>query len=149
MHARGERLVLSNGCFDLLHLGHVRYLQSARVLGDALAVAINSDRSLRQLKGPGRPITPQEERAEIVAALQCVEFVTVFDGPTAAPLVELVRPALYVKGGDYSDDPSSPRFPPEGTAVQAYGGKIAIIPLEPGYSTSSLLERVCSTVARE
>ena len=134
--------MLTNGCFDLLHVGHVRYLESARRMGDALVVAVNSDRSVRKLKGELRPITPEAERAEIVAALACVDFVTVFDDSTALALIRTVRPAVYVKGGDYSDDSSSPRFPAEGTQVRSYGGEIVILPLERGHSTSLLVARL-------
>jgi rfaE bifunctional protein nucleotidyltransferase chain/domain len=116
--------VLTNGCFDLLHVGHVRYLQSARRLGHALAVAINSDNSVRALKGPPRPLTPEKERAEIVAALACVTYVTLFDCTTAVSLIEVVQPAVYVKGGDYSSESTSSRFPPEARAVHGYGGEV-------------------------
>src|SRR5437588_4966820 len=93
-HQARERSVLTNGCFDLLHLGHVRYLQEARALGDFLIVGLNSDTSTRLLKGPGRPLMPEDERAEILAALTCIDYVTVFDEPTAGPLVELLQPAI-------------------------------------------------------
>lgn len=142
MRAEGKRLVLTNGCFDLLHVGHVRYLKEARRLGDALAVGVNSDRSVRALKGPGRPVTPEDERAEILAALECLDFVTVFDEDTAELLVDEVKPAVYVKGGDYSSDPNDPRFPPEGRLVTAYGGSVAVIDYLPGHSTSALLQRL-------
>src|ERR1051326_1496898 len=97
----GEQGVFTNGCFDLLHLGHVRYLQEARDLGDFLIVGLNSDSSTRALKGPGRPLVPEEERAEILAALTCIDYVTIFNEPTASELLELLQPAIYVKGGDY------------------------------------------------
>src|SRR5712692_4690687 len=95
----GERGVFTNGCFDLLHLGHVRYLQQARALGDFLILGLNDDAGVRSLKGPGRPLVPQAERAEILAALMCIDYITVFAEPTAGPLVALLQPALYVKGG--------------------------------------------------
>jgi rfaE bifunctional protein nucleotidyltransferase chain/domain len=139
MRAEGRSLVLTNGCFDLLHVGHVRYLQAARALGDALAVGLNSDTSVRHLKGPGRPLTPQAERAEILGALACVDHVVIFDGDTAVELAHAVQPAIYVKGGDYSADPDDPRFPVEGTAVRSYGGRVAIVDYTPGHSTSSLV----------
>lgn len=136
---RGQRLVLTNGCFDLLHVGHVRYLQRARTLGDALAVGINSDRSARRIKGEGRPLTPEAERAEILAALECVDFVTIFDEGTATKLVQEVRPDVYVKGGDYPSDPAHPDFPVEGHAVRSYGGSVSIVDYVPGHSTSGIL----------
>ena len=142
MAADGRRLVLTNGCFDLLHVGHVRYLGAARDLGDALAVAVNSDASTRRLKGPGRPITDQEDRAEVLAALEAVDFVTIFDEDTAAELVSEVRPDIYVKGGDYAADPGDPRFPPEGRIVAGYGGEVRTIEFIPGRSTTSLIERM-------
>lgn len=136
---RDARLVLTNGCFDLLHVGHVRYLAAARALGDALAVAVNSDRSVQRLKGEGRPLIPQDERAEILAALESVDFVVVFDEDSAEEVVAHVRPAVYVKGGDYSGSPLDANFPPEGHVVNAYGGEVAIVPYEHGHSTSGLL----------
>lgn len=142
MRNSGQRLVLTNGCFDLLHIGHVRYLAQARALGDALAVGLNSDTSTHKLKGPGRPITPEDERAEILYSLKSVNFVTIFDEDTATELVEAVQPSVYVKGGDYSRDPESTRFPIEGTAVALYGGEIRIIDYVPGRSTSGILNKL-------
>src|SRR5438270_11134013 len=98
----GERGFFTNGCFDLLHLGHVRYLQQARALGDFLVLGLNDDAGTRALKGPGRPLVPQAERAEILAALTCVDYITIFTEPTAGPLVALLQPTVYVKGGDYA-----------------------------------------------
>src|SRR5436853_1256031 len=98
----GERAVFTNGCFDLLHLGHVRYLQEARNLGDFLILGLNSDKSIRTLKGPARPLVSQDERAEIMAALSCIDYVTIFGETTANALLDLLRPAIYVKGGDYA-----------------------------------------------
>ena len=126
------RLVLTNGTFDILHVGHVRYLEAARGMGDILVVGINSDASARGNKGPGRPVVPQDERAEIVAALRCVDYATIFDEPTAVHLVETLRPDIYVKGGDY--DGSKPL--PEAEAVHAYGGEVRIVPFVPGHSAS-------------
>ncbi|MGH2448185.1 MAG: adenylyltransferase/cytidyltransferase family protein [Chloroflexota bacterium] len=140
LRSAGGRLVLTNGCFDLLHVGHIRYLQQARQLGDALAVGINSDASVRRIKGPGRPVTPQDERAEIVAALECVDFVCLFDEETAADLVAEIRPAVYAKGGDYSSRQDDENFPVEGHVAHAYGGEVRILDLVPGHSTSALLE---------
>ncbi len=133
--ATGKRLVLTNGTFDILHVGHVRYLQAARAMGDILVVGINSDASARGYKGPNRPVVPQDERAEIVAALRCVDFVTIFDEPTAIGLVQALHPDIYVKGGDY--DGSKPL--PEAEAVRAYGGEVRIVPFVPGHSASRII----------
>jgi len=132
-------VVLTNGTFDLLHVGHVRYLQEARDLGDVLVVGINSDASVRGYKGAGRPVVPQDERAEIVAALRCVDYVTIFDEPTATHLVETLQPDIYVKGGDYS--PGAKPLP-EAEAVLSYGGEVKIIPFVQGHSASDLIQRV-------
>ena len=143
----GEKGVFTNGCFDLLHLGHVHYLQEARSLGDFLIVGLNSDESARSLKGPGRPLVPEAERAEILAALTCVDYVTIFEEPIASPLVELLRPAIYVKGGDYAREGSTlnkvdtSRLP-EAKVVQAYGGIVRLIPYVPHHSTSELIEAI-------
>ncbi|HZU12838.1 MAG TPA: adenylyltransferase/cytidyltransferase family protein [Chloroflexota bacterium] len=142
MRREGKRLVLTNGCFDLLHVGHVRYLQAARAMGDALAVALNSDASVRLLKGPGRPVTPEGERAEVLAALCAVDFVTIFDDERATNVVAQVRPDIYVKGGDYSADPTSPDFPVEARTALEYGAEVRIVPYIPGRSTSELLRRL-------
>jgi rfaE bifunctional protein nucleotidyltransferase chain/domain len=137
----GKRLVLTNGCFDLLHLGHVRYLEAARRLGDALAVGVNTDASVRRLKGEGRPINPEQERAEVVAALAAVDWVVLFPEDTATELVRALSPAIYVKGGDYSDDPASEGFPVEGHEVMAHGGIVRIVELVPGWSTTDIIRR--------
>jgi rfaE bifunctional protein nucleotidyltransferase chain/domain len=133
------RVILTNGTFDLLHIGHVRYLQEARALGDILIVGINSDASVRGYKGPGRPVVPQSERAEIVAALRCVDYVTIFDEPTATHLVESLQPDIYVKGGDYS--PGAKPLPEAGS-VLSYGGQVKIIPFVEGHSASDLIRKV-------
>jgi len=145
---RGERGVFTNGCFDLLHLGHVRYLQQARELGDFLILGLNSDASTRRLKGPGRPLVPQEERAEILAALACIDYVTIFDEPTAGPLVALLQPTIYVKGGDYASaqsgtacEPDTSRLP-EAKVVREYGGIVRLIPYLPGHSTTELIAAI-------
>src|SRR5438034_8490850 len=104
LRAAGKKLVATNGCFDLLHVGHVRYLQAARALGDALAVGLNGDQSVRELKGIGRPVNNESDRAEVLAALECVDFVTIFPEKRATRFIEAARPAIYVKGGDYSSD---------------------------------------------
>jgi D-beta-D-heptose 7-phosphate kinase/D-beta-D-heptose 1-phosphate adenosyltransferase len=144
-HQAGERSVLTNGCFDLLHLGHIRYLQEARALGDFLIVGLNNDAGVRLLKGPGRPLLAEMERAEILAALACIEYVTIFAEPTAGPLVELLRPSIYVKGGDYANaqgsEPDTSRLP-EAKAVQAYGGIVRLIPYLPHHSTTELIAAI-------
>jgi len=143
--AAGERAVFTNGCFDLLHLGHVRYLQEARNLGDFLILALNSDESVRMLKGPARPLVPEDERAEILAALSCIDYVTIFGEATANALLDLLRPAIYVKGGDYAatqdGTPDSSRLP-EAQVVRAYGGVIRLIAYVPGHSTSELMAAI-------
>src|SRR2546423_1862094 len=119
----GERAVFTNGCFDLLHLGHVRYLQEARGLGEFLVLGLNGDESVRQLKGAGRPLVPEQERAEILASLTCIDYVTIFPEVTANALLELLRPAIYVKGADYVGGPDgTPDLArlPEAKVVQAY-----------------------------
>ena len=139
LHAQGHKLVLTNGCFDLLHTGHVRYLQAARALGDALAVAINGDDSVRVLKGEGRPLNTESDRTEIVAALACVDYVVTFPEVRVTRLIEKVRPSIYVKGGDYT--PAS-LHPEERSALERVGAEIRILPFEPGHSTSGLIERM-------
>jgi len=139
LRAQGRNLVLTNGCFDLLHVGHVRYLQAARALGDALAVAINGDDSVRALKGAGRPLNTEGDRAEVVAALDCVDYVVIFQQVRLTPVIGKVRPSTYVKGGDYT--PAS-LDPEERAALEKIGAKIRIVPFERGHSTSGLLERI-------
>lgn len=136
LDGRGEKLVLTNGCFDLLHVGHVRYLQAARELGFALAVAINGDASVRALKGPTRPVNPEHDRAEVLAALACVDFVTVFKEVRLTGLIRTLRPHIYAKGGDYTPDSL---FGGEREALQAVGADIRILPLVPGRSTTNIL----------
>lgn len=132
-------LVFTNGHFDLLHVGHVRYLQAARALGDALLVGLNSDPSTLARK-PGRPIVPQEERAELLAALGCVDAVVIFDDLTAEALVEALRPDVYAKGGDWNQ-PGGPR-PPEAAVVERHGGRVIFLPYLPDRSTTRLIERI-------
>ena len=134
--ARGERIVATNGCFDLLHVGHVRYLQAARTLGDCLVVGLNSDNSVRRLKGLGRPLLPGEERAELLAALSCVDYVVLFEDDTAADLVGALRPDVYVKGGDYA--PGNKPLP-EAEVVASYGGQVVLVPMTPGRATSTII----------
>jgi D-glycero-beta-D-manno-heptose 1-phosphate adenylyltransferase len=134
-----RKLVLTNGCFDLLHVGHVRYLKQARALGDFLAVAVNGDASVRALKGQGRPITPEADRAEVLAALASVDFVTIFHQQRAAEVIAAVQPAIYVKGGDYTSERLNSE---ELAALKRVGAEIKIVPLVPGKSTSGLLQRL-------
>lgn len=139
--AAGQRVVFTNGCFDLLHRGHVRCLAAAAELGDVLVVGLNSDASVRALKQAGRPLVPQDERAEVVAALESVDYVVVFDEPTAENLVRAIRPDVYVKGGDYAD-----REPPEAAIARALGGEFRLLEYVPGSSTSELLRRLRSSL---
>ena len=139
MEAAGQRLVFTNGCFDLLHAGHVRYLRQARGLGEALAVGLNSDRSVRELKGEGRPVNAEEDRAEVLAALGCVDYVVIFDGKRATDVLSTVRPHLYAKGGDYTADSLDPE---ERAALDKAGTEIRILPLVPGRSTTSTMGRI-------
>jgi rfaE bifunctional protein nucleotidyltransferase chain/domain len=139
MRENGRKLVFTNGCFDLLHVGHVRYLQAARALGDALLVAINGDESVRALKGEGRPLNRAEDRAELVAALESVDHVVIFPEVRATQLLATVRPAIYVKGGDYTKDSLHAE---ERAALEQIGTEIRILPFEAGHSTSGLLEKI-------
>jgi rfaE bifunctional protein nucleotidyltransferase chain/domain len=139
MREDGRKLVFTNGCFDLLHVGHVRYLEAARALGDALLVAINGDESVRALKGEGRPLNRAEDRAELIAALECVDHVVIFPEVRATQLLEVVRPAIYVKGGDYTKDSLHAE---ERAALEQIGAEIRILPFEAGHSTSGLLEKI-------
>ncbi len=136
--ARGQRLVFTNGCFDLLHVGHVRYLQAARALGDALVVAVNGDASVRALKGPTRPVNGEEDRAEVLAALACVDAVTIFHEERVTDLVRAIRPQVYAKGGDYT---VASLDAGERAALEEIGAEIRILPLVPGKSTTAILER--------
>jgi len=139
LRAQSRKLVLTNGCFDLLHTGHVRYLQAARALGDALVVAINGDESVGALKGEGRPMNTERDRAEVVAALQCVDYVVIFPEVRVTRLLEKVRPAIYVKGGDYTP---ATLHPEERAALDRIDAEIRILPFEPGHSTSALIEKM-------
>src|SRR5580700_99483 len=133
----GRRVVFTNGCFDLLHPGHVRCLAEARALGDVLVVAINSDRSVRGNKGPERPLVPQQDRAEVLAALGCVDYVTIFDELTPRELISRVLPNILVKGADWPIDQVIGR-----EEVEAAGGRVISIALAPGYSTTNLLQKI-------
>ena len=137
LQARGRRLVFTNGVFDLLHPGHVRYLQDARSLGDALMVGVNSDRSVRANKGVDRPITPERERSEVLLALACVDAAVIFDDETPLMLIGKVQPDILVKGADWAHDDIVGR-----DVVEARGGRVVRIDLAPGHSTTELIRRV-------
>ena len=137
LRADGRRLVFTNGCFDVLHVGHVRYLTRARTLGDALVVAINSDRTVRELKGPGRPVMNETERAEMLAALRAVDYVTIFDDLSPRSLIAAVLPDVLVKGGDYALDEIHGR-----EEVEAAGGRVVALPFVEGASTTGIIERI-------
>ncbi len=163
LRARGVRIVFTNGVFDLLHLGHLRYLRQARSLGDLLVVGVNSDESTRQLKGPRRPLVPDAERAELLAALDCVDYVTIFGERTAEATLTLLQPEVYVKGADYAesanrqqdtladaeelrralaDDAGLAERLPEARIVADYGGSLALLAYLPGHSTSDLIDLI-------
>lgn len=136
---KGRRLVFTNGCFDVLHVGHARYLEAARALGDALLVAINGDESVCRLKGEGRPLNGEGERAELIAAFACVDHVVIFPEVRATAVLEKVQPSIYVKGGDYTPATLDSE---ERAALERAGTEIRILPFEPGYSTSRLVEKL-------
>ena len=133
----GRRIVFTNGCFDLLHPGHVRSLEQARALGDVLIVGLNSDAGVRQLKGEARPVIPERERAEILAALECVDAVVIFEDPTPREVISRLLPDVLVKGGDWPGDQIVGR-----EEVEAAGGRVVSIPVVPGYSTSEILQKI-------
>jgi D-glycero-beta-D-manno-heptose 1-phosphate adenylyltransferase len=137
LRAQGRRVVLANGCFDLLHVGHVRYLAAARALGDVLFVGLNSDAAVARLKGRGRPLAPASERAEILSALRAVDHVVVFDEDTADRLVALLRPAVHAKGTDYTD-----ATVPEAASVRAAGGRVAIVGDPKAHATRDLIATI-------
>jgi rfaE bifunctional protein nucleotidyltransferase chain/domain len=138
--AKGHRIVFTNGCFDLMHIGHTRYLEAARSLGDVLVVGVNSDASVRTLKkGPGRPIVPEAQRAEVLAALGCVDYVVIFDEPDPERLISELQPDVLVKGGDWPVDRIVGRV-----IVEARGGAVRTIPLVSGVSTTELLKKIAS-----
>jgi D-glycero-beta-D-manno-heptose 1-phosphate adenylyltransferase len=140
LRSAGRRIVATNGCFDLLHIGHVRYLQSARALGDVLVVGLNSDRSVHELKGAGRPVTNESDRAEILAAMECVDVVTIFPETRATKFLAMARPAVYVKGGDYTAETLDQE---DRNFLKQIGATIRFVSFQEGYSTSELLERIC------
>jgi len=137
LKAKGKRVVFTNGCFDLLHIGHIRYLEKAKSLGDILVVGVNSDHSVRGLKGPDRPILPEEERAEILSGLWCVDYVTVFNEPTPLELISSLQPHFLVKGGDWSKATTVGR-----EVVEKSGGEVVILPFVEGSSTSNVIETI-------
>ncbi|GLI34023.1 D-glycero-beta-D-manno-heptose 1-phosphate adenylyltransferase [Desulforhabdus amnigena] len=137
LHGRGRRIVFTNGCFDLLHVGHLRYLEAARELGDHLVVGVNSDASVQQIKGSLRPITVESERVEMVAALHCVDYVTLFATPDPLPLIKLLKPDVLVKGADWAIDRIV-----GASEVLSWGGEIARIPLVPESSTTRIIDRI-------
>ena len=133
----GARIVFANGCFDLLHVGHVRYLEAAKALGDILVVGVNSDEQARKLKGEGRPLLPQNQRAEIVASLEAVDFVTIFEEPTVEQLLLALKPDIHAKGTDYTEDSV-----PERDVVRSYGGRVAIVGDPKNHSSSEIIDKV-------
>jgi D-glycero-beta-D-manno-heptose 1-phosphate adenylyltransferase len=143
LHEAGQTLVFTNGHFDLLHVGHLDYLERARSLGDALIVGVNGDDSTARLKGRGRPLVPADERARLLAALAPVSAVVIFEQNTANVLIDALRPQVYAKGGDYAPDAHGSAKPlPERTLVEAYGGRVVLIDYLPNHSTSALIARV-------
>jgi glycerol-3-phosphate cytidylyltransferase len=140
LRSQGQKIVFTNGCFDILHVGHVRYLNAARELGDCLIVGLNNDASVRQLKGPTRPVNDEADRAEVLAGLTAVSYVVVFSEETAENLVAEIRPAIYAKGGDYSVD----RLPPEAKIVAAHGGQTVFLPEVAGRSTTNIIRKMAS-----
>lgn len=136
LRCSGKKIVFTNGCFDILHVGHVRYLKQAKALGDALIVGLNSDESVAKIKGEGRPIIAQDERAEVVSALSCVDCVVLFDESRPDSIIGELRPDVHVKGGDYKLEDI-----PEKEVVESYGGKVVLIP-DTGHSTSDIIARI-------
>jgi rfaE bifunctional protein nucleotidyltransferase chain/domain len=137
LRAAGKKIVFTNGVFDLLHVGHLRYLQEARALGDALLVGVNSDRSVRLIKGPDRPINAEAERAEVLEALACVDAVLIFDEPTPRELIAALQPDVLVKGADWGMDAIVGR-----DIVEAGGGRVVRVAIEPGHSTTTIVDRI-------
>ena len=137
LKASGKMVVFANGCFDLLHVGHIRYLQSARQLGDLLIVGLNSDESVRRLKGPQRPLMPEDERAEILAALACVDFIVIFQESTVERLLKVLKPDIQCKGTDYTEETV-----PEREVVRSYGGRVAIAGDPKDHSTRDLIQDI-------
>lgn len=134
---KDQKVVLANGCFDILHVGHLRYLEAARALGDVLVVAVNSDASMRKIKDPGRPILSQDERVALVSALRCVDYVVVFDEPDVSRVLEVLRPSIHAKGTDYTE-----QTVPERAKVLEYGGAVRIAGDEKNHSTRDIIDRI-------
>ena len=137
LRGKGKKIAFTNGCFDILHVGHVRYLREARKTGDLLILGLNSDASVRAIKGEKRPLVPQGERAEFVASLMSVDYVTVFDETTPLKLIEYLRPDILVKGGDWKEEAVVGR-----DAVRSWGGKVVIVPMTEGASTTNIVEKI-------
>jgi len=137
LRSHGKKIVSTNGCFDILHVGHVRCLEKAKSLGDVLVVGVNSDSSVRRLKGPGRPINSARNRAEVLAALQCVDYVAIFPQTTPVEFVRAAHPSIHVKGGHYSLEKM-----PETAVVRSLGGRVVLLKIVPGFSTSRLLRKL-------
>ena len=137
LRRRGRRIIFTNGCFDLLHIGHLRYLERARRCGDILVIGINSDRSVKKIKGPRRPLLPQAERAEVLAALSCVDYVTIFDEPDPLAVITALRPDVLVKGSDWGKNKIIGR-----EVVERRGGQVRRVPLIKGVSTTQLIEKI-------
>ncbi len=134
---KGKKVIFTNGCFDILHIGHIRCLEEAKKLGDTLVVALNSDQSVRSIKGPSRPCTPEAERAQVLSALACVDYVVIFDEPDPLDLITCLRPNILVKGGDWTPETTVGR-----EVVEDAGGKVVIIPQVEGASTSDIIDRI-------
>lgn len=141
---RDETVVFTNGCFDILHRGHITYLNGAKALGDVLVVGLNTDAGVRRLKGPARPINPLDDRAQVLAALSCVDHIVAFAEDTPVDLVRAIRPAVYVKGGDYT-----PGMLPEAPIVEAMGGEVRILPYVDDRSTTGIIERIRTAAAED
>ena len=139
----GKTIVFTNGCFDILHVGHTRYLREARKQGDVLVLGLNSDKSVKSLKGEERPLIPEDERADVVASLESIDYVTIFDEPTPLELIEYLKPHVLVKGGDWEEEDVVGR-----ESVERWGGRVAIIPEIKGSSTTNIIEKVKKTYCR-
>jgi D-beta-D-heptose 7-phosphate kinase / D-beta-D-heptose 1-phosphate adenosyltransferase len=142
LKAEGKRVVFTNGCFDLLHIGHLRYLEKAKALGDILIVGVNSDASIQRLKGSGRPVLPLEERMELLSGLECVDYVVSFDEPTPLELITVLKPHILVKGGDWSKETIVGK-----EVVESLGGEVVALPFIEGNSTSQLIETILERYA--
>ena len=142
--SEGKRIVFANGCFDVLHVGHVRYLEAAKALGDLLIVGINSDEQTRRLKGAGRPLLPQEQRAEIISSIEAVDFVTIFEEPTVEQLLLALKPDIHAKGTDYTEDSV-----PERDVVRSFGGRVVIVGDPKDHSSSQIIEELAVSGERK